>query len=136
MRKYDPDRYRPMTRLLDQEDFEFLATQPGFRPEIVRKLRSQRRRVMRMYLRALSKDFNQLHARARRLVAAAPEEHHNLVGVLIRQRATFFRIRSILEMRIALDWLNIGTVDVRPLLGALEKMQAELQMPAPTPAAG
>jgi len=37
-------------------------------------------------------------------------------------------------MRIALDWLNLGTVDVRPLLGALEKMQAELRMPEPTPA--
>lgn len=136
MRKYDPDRYRPMTRLLDQEDFEFLAAQPGFRPEIARKLRTQRRRVMRMYLRAVSKDFNLLHARARRLVAAAPEEHHNLVGVLIRQRATFFRVRSMVEMRLALDWLLPGTVDIRPLIGALEKLQAELQMPAPTPAAG
>jgi hypothetical protein len=125
-----------MTRLLDQEDFDFLAAQPGFRPEIARKLRSQRRRVMRLYLRALSKDFNQLHARARRLVAAAPEEHHNLVGVLIRQRATFFRVRSMIEMRLALDWLLPGSVDIRPLLGALEKLQAELQMPAPTPAAG
>jgi hypothetical protein len=125
-----------MTRLLDQEDFDFLAAQPGFRPEIARKLRSQRRRVMRLYLRALSKDFNQLHARARRLVAAAPEEHHNLVGVLIRQRATFFRVRSMVEMRLALDWLLPGSVDIRPLLGALEKLQAELQMPAPTPAAG
>jgi len=136
MRKYEPDRYRPMTRLLDQEDFDFLAAQPGFRPEIARKLRSQRRRVMRLYLRALSKDFNQLHARARRLVAAAPEEHHSLVGVLIRQRATFFRVRSMVEMRLALDWLLPGSVDIRPLLGALEKLQAELQMPAPTPAAG
>ena len=136
MRKYDPDRYRPMTRLLDQEDFDFLASQPGFRPEIARKLRSQRRRVMRLYLRALSKDFSQLHARARRLVAAAPEEHHNLVGVLIRQRATFFRVRSMVEMRLALDWLLPGSIDIRPLLGALEKLQAELQMPAPTPAAG
>ena len=133
MRKYEPDRYRPMTRLLDQEDFDFLASEPGFRPEIARKLRSQRRRVMRLYLRALSKDFNQLHARARRLVAAAPEEHHNLVGVLIRQRATFFRVRSMIEMRLALDWLLPGRVDIRPLLGALEKLQ---QMPAPTPAAG
>ena len=134
MRKYDPDRYRPMTRLLDQEDFDFLAAQPGFQPEIARKLRSQRRRVMRLYLRALSKDFNQLHARARRLVADAPEEHHNLVGILIRQRATFFRVRSMVEMRLALDWLLPGSVDIRPLLGALEKLQAELQMPAPTPA--
>lgn len=125
-----------MTRLLDQEDFEFLAAQPGFRPEIARKLRTQRRRVMRMYLRAVSKDFNLLHARARRLVAAAPEEHHNLVGVLIRQRATFFRVRSMVEMRLALDWLLPGTVDIRPLIGALEKLQAELQMPSPTPAAG
>ncbi len=135
MRKYDPNRYQPMLRLLAPEDFDFLASQPGFRPEIARKLRNQRRRVLRMYLRSLSKDFAMLHARARRIMTAAPEEHHELVGVLMRQRVTFWRARCVVEMRLALDWLHLGTVDVRPLLGALEQMRAELRLPAPTPAA-
>jgi hypothetical protein len=123
-----------MLRLLDQEDFDFLAAQPGSRPAIITKLRSQRRRVLRMYLRALSKDFNQLHARARRIVADAPEEHHNLVGILMRQRVSFFRARSVIEMRLAMDWLIPGSIDIRPLLGALEKLQAELLVPTPTAA--
>lgn len=130
MRKYDPDRYRPMSRLLAPEDFDFLASQPGFRPEMARKLRSQRRRVLRMYLRELSKDFARLHRRARRLMANAPEEHHDLVGILMRQRLVFYRARLGVEVRLALDWLLPGTVDLRPLLGALEYFQAELQLPA------
>ena len=36
------ERYRPMMRLLDSGDIEFLRAQPGFTPKMVTKLRAQR----------------------------------------------------------------------------------------------
>src|SRR5271166_3889725 len=61
--------YEPMTRLLADEDFQFLAAQPGYRPEIGAKFRRERTRIFRMYLRELARDFHRLHAEARAMVA-------------------------------------------------------------------
>src|SRR5258708_35764053 len=61
--------YAPMRRLFDGKDFEFLASQPGYRPEIARQLRAERRDVLSGYLQFLIGDFNQLHATAKIMVA-------------------------------------------------------------------
>src|SRR5688500_15536009 len=53
-------RYRPMERLLSEDDYEFLAAQPGYEPSIARNLRKQRRRVFRTYLQQVSRDFARL----------------------------------------------------------------------------
>ena len=52
--------YAPMERLLEKSDWAFLASQPGYRPEIGKRLMSQRRKIFRAYLRLLVRDFNQL----------------------------------------------------------------------------
>src|ERR1035441_1726583 len=41
------DRYRPMLRLLDATDFEFLRAQQGFTPEMGKTLRRQRVQIGR-----------------------------------------------------------------------------------------
>src|SRR5579864_5197895 len=51
------ERYRPMMRLLDEADFEFLAAQPGMDRKSIRQLRLQRVRIFRGYLRDLNTDF-------------------------------------------------------------------------------
>src|SRR5579862_6149188 len=58
-------RYEPIVRLVGEEDLEFLARQPGCRPEILAKLRRERRKILRMYLRELAADFRSLHRQAR-----------------------------------------------------------------------
>ena len=55
-----PGKYRPMERLLQEEDFRFLSSQPGFSARLGRRFRSQRRRVFRAYLRSLSMDFGRV----------------------------------------------------------------------------
>ena len=52
------EKYRPMVRLLSNEDLEFLRSQAGYTPEMGRRLRKERRRVMRSYLSALKCDFD------------------------------------------------------------------------------
>src|ERR1700687_4993862 len=63
-----PDKYRPMTRLLQEEDFQFLSSQPGFSPRLGRHFRTERRRIFRGYLRSLSKDFSRVSMACQMLI--------------------------------------------------------------------
>ena len=54
------DRYRPMMRLLDSRDIEFLRSQAGFTPKMESKLRAQRCQIFRGYLRCLDMDFQRV----------------------------------------------------------------------------
>jgi len=119
-------RYRLMERLLAGEDFLFLAAQPGYRPEIGAKLRRERRRIFRLYLRELAGDFRRLHAEARRMIANSTAEHSELVGVLMRQQLTFRFGLAAIELRLALNGLGLGLVDVRGLVDSVEAMRLDL----------
>src|ERR1700683_4100357 len=56
------ERYRPMLRLLDSGDLEFLRSQPGFNSQMVSKLRVQRCQIFLGYLRCLNLDFKRVCA--------------------------------------------------------------------------
>ena len=116
-------RYEPMSRLLSEEDFEFLSSQPGYRPEIGERFRKDRRRIFRMYLRELAADFHQLHASARQMAANSPEANAGLVGVLLRQQFTFWRAMAGIEIRLLVPGVKL---DVRGLVEALDAMRADL----------
>jgi hypothetical protein len=119
-------RYQPMARLLAEEDFVFLAAQPGYRPEIGAKLRRDRRRIFRLYLRELAFDFRRLHAEARGMVAESGEQHSEIVGLLVRQQVIFWRGMAAVELRLMAHWAGIGNVDVRGLVEAVEAMRLDL----------
>src|SRR5436190_11149471 len=57
--------YRPMLRLLSEDDYKFFAAQPGVTPKAVEQFRRERRRVFKSYLRNLVRDFHRLHLPAR-----------------------------------------------------------------------
>ena len=124
--KFDIDKYRPMAQLLDSEDLRFLESQPGYRPELGRQWRRERRHVFRLYLTELKNDFRALHTEARRLVADADADSAHLVSALLRQRWVFVRLTTALEARLALAGLGIGNVDATPLVQLLETMRADL----------
>jgi len=121
--KITMERYRPMARLFDDQDLQFLASRPGYRREMGARLRRSRRRVFRMYLAELSSDFHRLHAAARRIVADAPEQHADMVGMLMHQEVTFWRVLFGIEVRLALDWAGLGSVDARGLLEIVEQLR-------------
>jgi hypothetical protein len=123
---FDIERYRPMERLLAEEDFVFLESQPGYRAEIGKHWKRERRRIFRLYLAELRCDFGRLHARARRLVADGEAGSDDLVWMLMRQRWTFLCATAHLEVRLALAGAGIGTVDAGPLIGMLDAMRADL----------
>jgi hypothetical protein len=120
------ERYGPMARLLEDEDAVFLASQPGYRSEMGAEFRRERRRIFRLYLRELSRDFHRLHAEAREIVADSDAEHAELVELLLRQQVRFIRFRAGLEVRLALGRLGLGKVDVRTLVDGIEAMRLDL----------
>src|ERR1035441_4652021 len=54
------ERYRPMLRLLNQEDLHFLHAQPGFTPQMATNFRIQRCQLFQEYLRHLDNDFKRI----------------------------------------------------------------------------
>lgn len=123
------ERYRPMARLLDTEDLNFLASQPAYQPEMRTRLEDSRRRIFRMYLGELSVDFHRLHAAARRMVAEAPEQHADLVPLLIRQQIAFWRALAVIEVRLALSRTGLVGVNASGLLEIVDQLQRAVSMP-------
>ena len=121
--EFSVSRYEPMTRLLGEDDIEFLSNQPGYRPEIGAKLRRSRKRIFRLYVQELAADFHRLHAAARRLTAESPADHSHLVGILMRQQLSFWRAMAMLEIRMLIPGMG---VDVRGLVDAIEAMRVDL----------
>jgi hypothetical protein len=117
-------RYEPMARLMSDADLVFLKAQPGFRPEIAKKFTRERRRIFRLYLQELARDFHRLHAHAREIVAGLPAENSQLVGMLIRQKLRFWYEITALELRLSLDMP--GSMNARALIDALATMHAEI----------
>jgi hypothetical protein len=124
-------RYEPMSRLLAEDDFRFLAAHPGYRPEIGAKLRRARRGIFRLYLRELASDFRWLHAEARQMVAESQAQHAELVGLLLRQQVTFWRAMALIEFRLLTDRAGLGKAEIGGLLEAVEAMRLDLARLAP-----
>ena|ERR1051326_2034449 len=119
-------RYEPITRLLSEDEWDFVRRRTGCRPEAAARWNRRRHRVFRMYLTDLSRDFLQLHAQARALVAESPEQHADLVGVLIRQQFTFWRVMAGMEFRLLLHSIGWGRIDARALVAVIESMRLEI----------
>jgi hypothetical protein len=78
-----------MERLLSEEDFRFLANQPGFDKKMLRRIRSERRRVFRAYLVCLNRDFSLVGAALRLMMMYSTHDRPDLAGILYKQQALF-----------------------------------------------
>jgi hypothetical protein len=121
------ERYRPMMRLLDERDLEFLRSQPGFRPPMEAKLRAQRSRVFRGYLRNLSADFRRVCMAVKVLMLQSKRDRPDLAAVLVRQQALFALGIAMVEARLFLYRWGLCTVDVRALVKTFDVMRLELR---------
>src|ERR1035441_7183083 len=83
------DRYRPMLRLLDATDFEFLRARQGFTPEMGKRLRRQRVQAFRGYLRLLVTDFDRVVAALRVILAQSAQDRPELVSLVLQRRLSF-----------------------------------------------
>lgn len=117
------ERYRPMLRLLDEQDFQFLAAS-GCSPETIRRAKADRRAIFRRYLRCLVKDYSRLLVGLRLQILMSDTDRPDLFRVIAASR--WFLLRSLLgiEFSLALHAAGIGRVDVASLVEAIEGLTA------------
>ena len=127
---YSWRNYKPIQRLLDPADFNYLRRK-GMGADRIRKLRSERRRIYRLCLRSLAADFNQVHRALSLLMVHSHADRPDLAAELARQRFVFYRNLLLVEFRLTLHacGVEMPTID---LCAPLAFLQAELQQLSPS----
>jgi hypothetical protein len=131
LEQFSTERYRPMVRLLADHDEVFLATTCGYTAKMIRRVRSERRRIFRAYLRNVVRDFNRLHHAARVIMLDSPVDRPDLAALLMRQRVAFTANWFAVQWRLALHTAGFGPVDARDLLQLLDGMKVHYDLLSP-----
>lgn len=114
--------YAPMERLLDEGDFEFLKSQPGYSRKIARDLRAKRVRIFRAYLGMMARDFSRLHSTLQSYLLALAVDDPQISAELVRQKWLFQRALLLAYFQLQLYSLGLGTVQCAPLMNAIRSM--------------
>jgi len=126
------DRYRPMLRMLDEGDIEFLRSQPGFTPSMAKKLRTQRTQIFRGYLRSLETDFERVCAAIKLVMLQSNHDRADLAEALIRQQVTFACSMLAVRCRLYLYSFGLGSVEVSQLVKIFDGLRVELRTLVPS----
>ncbi|MBX9603876.1 MAG: hypothetical protein K2X35_22910 [Bryobacteraceae bacterium] len=126
LERFSVSRYHVMERLFEDADFRFLESSPGYHPQIAKRLRERRMRVLRMLLRRIKSDFLRMHEAARVAILFSREDRPELAAILMRQRLNFALQLAGVELRLLLAELGIGNVPRTGLVATLDSMRAQL----------
>jgi len=124
---FSPTRYRAMERLLDEGEYEFVASQAGYNPNVEKKLRAERVRIFRGYVRWLGNDFTRISSAVKTLMLASETDRTDLAGLVMKQQFSFVSAFVAVEFRIILYSFGWSRVEVGALLEAFDGMRAQLQ---------
>jgi hypothetical protein len=134
------ERYRPMLRLLRDEDLRFLRGQPGATPGLVSRLRIQRYRTFQGYLRNLRADFQRasrvLWFLGRRPGLRPGSQGPGLWGLTIRNRLIFTARLWQVRCRLPLYRCGLASVDATRLVTLFDGTWSALRALEPSPQLG
>jgi hypothetical protein len=102
LREFDLSRYETLTQLFHPKDYEFLASQPGYTPELSARLRSERLEIAKAFLDQLEWDARLLINFANQYVANAADDAGNFSGFILRQEVRFGITLAILRFQLRL----------------------------------
>jgi len=120
------ERYRPMIRLLQSEDFGYLRSRPEISAQRAKEVNAQRCRVFREYLSLLQADFRRVCLALHILMAQSREDRPDLASRLIRQRV-WFAVRMVeVRARLVLYRLGYCGVDPTSLVNTFDLVRLEL----------
>ena len=125
------ERYRPMLRLLDGGDIDFLNAQPDFPPHAAMRVRKQRCEIFRGYLRCLNNDFDRVCLAIKLLMLQARDDRPDLAGILLRNRLSFAAGMATVYLRLFLYRWGLCGVNVTGLVKTFDSMRVQLQSLAP-----
>jgi hypothetical protein len=126
--------YRPLERLLDPADFDFLRSR-GVAEVRIKKLRNQRRKIYRQCLRSLAYDFNLVHRSVNLILIQSRVDRPELAKELASLKLTFYRNLVKAEFRLTLTAYGFDRMPEIDLLQPLEVLQfylRQLAVPVPT----
>jgi hypothetical protein len=125
------DRYRPMLHMLDGDDIAFLRSQPGFTPDMAKKLRTQRTQMFRGYLRSLETDFARVGSAVKLVMLQSGHDRPELAETLVRQQVTFACAMLSVRVGLFLYSRGLGGVEVSKLVRIFDSMRLELRTMVP-----
>jgi hypothetical protein len=121
------ERHRPMLRLLDEEDLDFLRLQPGFTPEMATKFRIQRCQLFNEYLGDLDNDFKRICMALKVLMVQSKYDRPDLASVLVHKQMTFAYAMTTVQFQLVFYRYGMGSVDVTDLMKLFDGMRLELR---------
>ncbi|HEY3825065.1 MAG TPA: hypothetical protein VGL82_10935 [Bryobacteraceae bacterium] len=116
------NRYRPMLRLLSNDDFAFLSANSKLQSE----LKAKRRTLFRAYLGCLTRDYAHLLASVRQAMVHSGVDRPDLARALARNRVLFAIAICKVEFRVLLHATGMGSVDISGLVEALETLRGQV----------
>jgi uncharacterized membrane protein len=125
------DRYRPMLRLLSDEDLNFVPAKSGLR----RSLRARRRELFRSYLRCLARDYAHLLAGVRAVMVKSGMDRPELAHALAKNRTLFLMAMYKVEFRLTMHAIGIGKVEIAGLVEVLEGLRSQVNVLSAMPSA-
>jgi hypothetical protein len=120
------ESYAPMERLLGKDDLQFLASQPGYRPAIGRRLMAERRRIFAAYLGRLVQDFNRLAGIGKMMVVYSTQDEQEFARRLWRQQAGFYVTVCSVRLQLALYPLGWSEEPAHRLVAALADLRDQV----------
>jgi hypothetical protein len=114
------ERYRPMARLLQADEFAFAQGNKA----LERRLRRQRYHIFRGYLRCLARDYGQLLGAIRMVMVQSSKDRSEVARVLTQSEVSFAFALCRVEFRLAFYRMGMGQVEVRHLVQAVEALRA------------
>jgi len=125
------ERYRPMLRLLDDAELQFLCSRTGVTPTLMAQFRRQRCQIFRGYLRSLQADFTKICRVMKVLLVEAAADRPDLASLLVHSQIAFAWSIALVQLRLALYSCGIGTVNAASLLRLFDGLKVELQALSP-----
>ena len=120
---------------LDDEDRNFLRSQPGWNWQKEKHFRKSRIKIFRGYLRQLSSDFDLVCFAVKSLLVSSKVDRPDLVRLVAKQQFRFACGMASVECKLLLyrfGWIN---VDARALIRPLEMVCGQLHSLALVPQA-
>jgi hypothetical protein len=127
----DANRYRPMLRLLSDDDLNFVSANPSLRA----KIGARRRELFRGYIRCMTRDYARLFASIRRLMVESGVERPDLAKALAKNRFFFALALCRVEIHLRLHALGLSQVDVSGLVDAFDALRGTVNVMTPALAA-
>jgi len=126
---FSVERYKPMDRLLNQADFQFLESHRAYDRRSARRFRATRIEIFRGYARCLARDFSRVTGALQILMIHAPADRSALAGMLLKQRLLFSANMTVLEFRLVFCGFGMSapSVNLQHLVDTLDAMGAQLR---------